>query len=68
MNYCQCKLRKGSNVTTSWLPEEFAKKGKILMLEHDDGWEVIEAGMSMDYKEVNDRSQDYKKQRKASDI
>jgi len=68
MNYCQCQLKKGNVKTTSWLPEEYSKTGKFLMLKHDDGWEVISVGQPVDYREVNDRSQDYKRTRIASDI
>jgi hypothetical protein len=47
--YRQCKLRKGNSFQTSWLPDCFAKLGKVLRLRDqdkkwDDGWVVIEVG------------------------
>jgi len=40
MNYKQCLLKKGESGRVTWLPEKFAKKGKILRLKDDDGWVV----------------------------
>ena len=66
--YKQCILRKGNIQTTSWIPEKYAKVNKVLKLKAVDGWKVIEVGVEMDEKEVNERSRDYLKQRKASDV
>jgi hypothetical protein len=45
--YRQCLLKKGTLVTTSWIPEKFAVLGKVLKLKDDDGsWDngwVVEA-------------------------
>ena len=65
----QCTLRKGSTEQTSWIPSKFAIIGKFVKLNGDNGWEITAVGMenrSSDY--VDDRSQDYKRTRKASDI
>jgi len=68
----QCTMKKGNRVQTSWIPEKYAKKGKILKLKDDDewtdGWEVINVGSRMESKQVHERSRDYTHQRKASDI
>lgn len=75
--YKQCKLQKGLFHTTSWIPEKFAVKGKYVKLKRegatgikkwDNGWLVVEVGSRMKEEEVLVRSQDYKHQRKASDI
>ena len=57
----------------SWLPEKFAKKGRIVELktEHgwDDGWEVIQVfDGRVKAAEMKKRQDDYKNTRKASDI
>ncbi len=65
---CQCKLRKGDTYTTSWLPQKFANVGKYVKLKNIDGWLVESVGPPMCSSIVLERSQDYKHQRKASDI
>ncbi len=65
----QCILRKGTIEQTAWIPVKYAVIGKFVKLNEDNGWEIISTGMeirSSDY--VDDRSQDYKRTRKASDI
>jgi hypothetical protein len=42
-------MTKGNTTQVAWIPEEFAKKTKVLMFKDsngdwDDGWRVIEAG------------------------
>ena len=72
-NEKQCKLRKGETHTTAWLPEKFAVKGNYVKLKQNgewiDGWLVLEvSNVAMPYEEVRERGEDYKRQRKASDI
>ena len=69
----QCELGKGSKRMVSWIPEKFAKKGRVLELEApdgswDNGWSVLAVGARMTSEQASQRSQDYKHQRKASDI
>ncbi len=69
----QCELEKVSLRTTSWIPESFAKRGKILKLKRDDGvwddgWRVVGVGARMTTAETIERSVDFKYQRKGSDI
>jgi hypothetical protein len=69
----QCKLQRGNAFTTSWIPEKYTKKGKHIELKDNDvwvdGWLVTEVGNKRLQEEyVVTRSQDYKRQRKASDI
>lgn len=77
IHYRQCRLQKGPFHTTSWIPEKFAIKGKYVKLKKegstgnkkwDNGWLVVEVGSRMREEEVLVRSQDYKHQRKQSDI
>jgi hypothetical protein len=67
-NHKQCKLQKGITFQMSWIPEKFAKVGKFVKLKDDDGWEVVEVYATMDSKKVQERSIDYRNQRKVSDI
>lgn len=40
--YRQCLMRRGhQRKQTSWIPEEFAKVGKVLRLKKQNGWEVL---------------------------
>jgi len=69
----QCKLQNGVRTLTAWIPEEFAIKDKRLAFEEgnffEDGWVVIGVSdISKSWIDVNERSQDYKKTRQASDI
>jgi hypothetical protein len=72
--YNQCKLQKGNTFQVSWLPKEFAVVGRYVKLKEDgkwdNGWQVNEAYLtaSRSQEEVVDRSQDYKRTRKASDV
>lgn len=68
MNHYQCELRKGNKYQVVWIPEKYSKVGKILRLENDNGWEVIKVFSKDNSKRVNERSMDYKNQRKVSDI
>ena len=70
--YRQCSLRKKTKETShtqvSWIPERYAIKGKFLKLKEDNGWEVLSVGAKQPASVVNQRSRDWKKTRKASDI
>jgi len=79
MRFKQCTLhRKGDGVTmvtTTWLPEKYAKKGRFIRLKDrdtgqwHDHWEVRQVGsVFREGEEVVERSQDHKKTRAASDI
>lgn len=70
----QCRLSYGWTTKTVWLPTKFAIKGKLLLIDDDmtgnqEEWTVDEVYTpKLPYSYVNDRSQDYKKTREASDI
>lgn len=73
----QCKVSRQKNgkveVLVTWLPEEYAKVGKVLELEMEsgvweNGWAVCEVHARKKTKEVAERSRDHLKHRLASDI
>ncbi len=65
----QCTLEKGNKTQVLWIPDKFAVKGRILKLKEDNGWVVkVVSALSLPYKYLSERSQDYKNTRKASDI
>lgn len=74
MFYRQCKLKNGKLEHVSWVPEKFAKIGKFISIKDskgkwNNGYKVVEVGdIRLEDEEVFERSQDYKYQRKASDI
>lgn len=56
IDYVQCSMRRnivgGSVVTTSFIPQQFAKQGKVLKLKDDsdrwvNGWVVESVGTSV---------------------
>ena len=59
---------------TSWIPEKFAVEGKYLELYDfkNDSWKTWRVrkvyDFAVDYEYIRERSQDYKRTRKASDI
>ena len=70
-NYVQCRLQDANDrQQVAWIEERGAKIGHRVTLKEDDTtWEVISASpFSLPYDVVNERSQDYKRTRKASDV
>lgn len=73
MFFKQCLLKNGPRRMVSWLPALFAKVGRVLKLRlpegpWDDGWIVDEVYSGMEEAALLDRSRDYLRTRKASDI
>lgn len=74
--YKQCVLRKGNTIEVSWIPEVYAHVNAYVKIRDkkdkkiwDDGWQVMTVSeFRMDEAQLNDYSQDYKHQRKMSDI
>ncbi len=76
MHYTQCELirkygtKKFCQVV--WIPSKLAKVGKKIRIKRGDHWDtgwVVENIYMTDVVEaVEDRAQDYKRTRKASDI
>lgn len=78
IHYKQCVMRKLTpdglaiqEFHTAWIPEEFAKKGKIVdFLDSegwDKGWEIMQVGTRMSEEYVRDHENDHKTQSTASD-
>jgi hypothetical protein len=75
--HTQCKLSKDEDGRvvnyTAWIPDDVAVVGRTVKLKEDDGtwsegWRVDERYTTLPYTVVAERSQDYKRTRKASDI
>jgi hypothetical protein len=72
MRQCSLFKTKGETVTklVAWLPESDVKVNKTIKLKDEDGWWCVETvgDLRVPYSKINERSQDYKHQRSASDI
>lgn len=68
MYHCQCELKKRNKCRVLWIPEKYAKVGKVLRLINDNGWEVTSVNLKMESRIVRERSVDYRNQRKMSDV
>jgi len=72
--HTQCKLQKDNEFYTAWIPSKIAKIGNVVSLKEDksgewlDNWTIKEVFTTLPSETVQERSQDYKKTRKASDI
>lgn len=72
--HTQCKLTRGDTQYICWLPTKYAILGKFLKLKDretdtwENGWQVKETFSTMNSDYVADRSRDFKRTRKASDI
>ena len=78
-DYKQCRLslntKDGVKKITSWLPLQFAKKGRILKLKNSEtgkwetGWEVKKVySLRLKEQEVKTQAEAYKHQREVSNI
>jgi hypothetical protein len=69
--YVQCKLSRNGSFDVSWIQKHLAVVGNVVEFKGEDGlWEVVEAytNVVLPWEELNERGQDYKKTREASDI
>lgn len=69
----QCTMTKDNMTQTAWIANEYARVGKVIKIKTngiwDDGWTVTEVGkLDVSYNAALDRSRDYTRTRKASDI
>ena len=69
--YVQCRLARGSARQTAWIPEKFARVGRLVRLTEagvsENGWQVAGIGTRLAEDDVRERSRDYLQTRKASD-
>lgn len=73
MMYKQCKFKKDNVTAFAWIPENFARVGKVVRFKIDNMWYDgyrIEEVYSVRRKEEDaiEDSFDYEHQREASDI
>lgn len=77
VEYKQCRLKSEGPIglahKTVWIPSVHAKAGKSLIIDDpvsgSERWVVEEVySKELPYEYINERSQDYKKTRKASDV
>jgi len=55
MTHTQCVFRRGDYAFTSWIPSQFAVKGKVLDFEKEGkGWEVVSVWATKPSSEVLD--------------
>lgn len=40
MTYRQCRLKRGATAQIAWIPQEFAKIGRYLEIQGENGWLV----------------------------
>lgn len=71
--YKQVELRREGTFLVSWIPEVYAHVGYTIGLKDkgqwSEGWEVLAVGAKrLPESAMVERSQDYKRTRKASDI
>jgi hypothetical protein len=73
--HVQCKLRRGNQHQTTWLPKRYARVGLPVDLKDDEtierwdrGWRVEATFTELPIATVLERAQDYKRTRKASDV
>ena len=61
MFFRQCELKRGKVKRTSWIPEGFAKVGKVVKLKDEDGWVVSSVGDRLDDERANKGSVEHRK-------
>lgn len=66
----QCRMEKADgSYYTAYIPDRFATKGRVIDIDDvASGMRVVDVYHSLPYDVVNERGQDYKKTRLASDI
>ena len=60
MKHVQCLLRKGETKQVAWIPEKFAKRGKVVRLRDEDGWRVVETYTSKPPEFVREHERDHR--------
>ena len=66
--YTQCLLVRGNCYQMAWIPAEVGFVGETIRTKDGLDWLVAEAYSVKDYAVVNRDSQQYKRQRRASDV
>jgi hypothetical protein len=68
--YAQCRLSQNGSTQVAWIQKKLAAKGKTISLKDVDGLWLVEEVFepTLPWEVINERSQDYKRTREASDI
>lgn len=69
--YIQCRLSKGKEKQVAWVQKHLAIEGQHVELKDEDGIWLVDTAYSnvvLPWEEINDRGQNYKRTRDASDI
>jgi len=67
--HTQVSMVNGNVHDTCWIPSKFAVAGKMLRIGQEEGWKVTSVGsLRVDSKYIEERKNDYRSQRQASDI
>ncbi len=70
-NMTQCRLQRITDfaMDVAWIPSKYAVIGNYIRLDEDgDTYKILETWTTLPSDKVLERSQDYKRTRKASDI
>ena len=69
--HVQCKLQKGDQFQTSWIPVKYVDCETIRLKEGDtweDGWKIIETGTMIPSDRITEMQKRHKNHRKATDV
>ena len=67
--HTQVTMKRGNVRDVCWIPTKFAVEGKVLRINDEDGWIVTGAGdLSLPSDYIQERKNDYRTQRRASDV
>ena len=67
--YRQCALKRGSTSQVAWIPEEFARVGKVLRIKEQDGWMVLSVSPTRESRDVlSDREREHIHHRSVTDV
>lgn len=67
INYTQCKLQREDLISVAYIPSKFAILDKTIHI-NDIAWKVIETYDTKSDEYIKSHENDYKKQRRMSDI
>lgn len=67
--HVQCALQRQEQHDVCWIPAKHAVMGKALRIKDEEGWRVTSVGtLPLPSKYIEERKNDYRTQRQASDI
>lgn len=70
--HTQCTMKHGDRVQTAWIDSKLAKVGHFVMLKDghqwEQGWEITQAGTTLDSEQVAEQRDAYRHHRKNTDV